>query len=149
MNHHNWMWKCTLLFALLVTGTTAVQAQTTINATIKNIESDNGNIVLFLWSSEDGFPNEIEKAYRIVRVKAREGSIVGSFRNIPAGTYAMSVIHDENSNETMDKNFIGMPAEPVGVLNQNSMGRPKYSTAKFVVKQGQTTANLEIQLMSL
>lgn len=33
------------------------------------------------------------------------------FKNIHHGIYAVSVLHDENNNGLMDKNFFGIPTE--------------------------------------
>jgi uncharacterized protein (DUF2141 family) len=37
-----------------------------------------------------------------------------SLRGIPAGTYAVTVLHDENSDGKMDFNWIGMPTKGYG-----------------------------------
>ncbi|MNT83012.1 hypothetical protein D3C72_2228260 [compost metagenome] len=45
------------------------------------------------------------------------------------------VYHDENNNGKLDKNFIGMPKEPVACSNnaKGFMGPPKYEDAKFII----------------
>ncbi|MBW2513530.1 MAG: DUF2141 domain-containing protein, partial [Deltaproteobacteria bacterium] len=35
-------------------------------------------------------------------------------QNIPPGKYALLVFLDENNNDRLDKNFIGIPNEPLG-----------------------------------
>jgi uncharacterized protein (DUF2141 family) len=34
---------------------------------------------------------------------------------VTPGDYAISVFHDENSNGKLDRNFMGMPKEGVGI----------------------------------
>ncbi|NOS91716.1 MAG: DUF2141 domain-containing protein, partial [Cyclobacteriaceae bacterium] len=53
--------------------------------------------------------------------------------NLPAGTYGISVMHDANSNEKMDSNFIGMPKEGFGFSNnaKGSFGPPSYEKTKL------------------
>ena len=55
------------------------------------------------------------------------------------GSYAVSVYHDQNDNGKLDRNFIGIPKEPVGTSNNPKVkfGKPKYEQAKFkVAEQG-------------
>ena len=57
-------------------------------------------------------------------------------RDIPAGTYAILVFHDVDSNKELNKNWIGMPKEPFGFSNdaKGKMGPPDYEDAAFKVK---------------
>jgi outer membrane protein len=58
--------------------------------------------------------------------------------NVPAGEYALMVYHDENENRGMDKNFIGIPTEPLGFSNNyRPKGPPSYTRAAFTVTQDQ------------
>ena len=56
--------------------------------------------------------------------------------NIPAGEYALLVYFDENDNGKMDKNFIGIPTEPLGFSNDyKPKGPPSYSRAMFLLAE--------------
>jgi uncharacterized protein (DUF2141 family) len=50
------------------------------------------------------------------------------------GRYTVFVVYDKNGNGKMDKNFLGIPKEPVG-LSRNptppKFGPPKFSDASF------------------
>ncbi len=61
-----------------------------------------------------------------------------SFADMPPGTYAAAVIHDENSNGKLDKNFLGMPTEGYGISNNHThaFSRPTWDESKFDVKAG-------------
>ena len=76
-----------------------------------NLESDKGYIRLALYSGEDSFMDEehaILYSYRI----DRPGSMEGILENLPYGEYAFAVFHDENNNDELDTNFLGIPVEP-------------------------------------
>jgi uncharacterized protein (DUF2141 family) len=50
------------------------------------------------------------------------------------GRYAMFVVHGKNANGKMDKNFLGIPKEPVGMSRnptQSKFGPPKFSDVSF------------------
>lgn len=58
--------------------------------------------------------------------------------DIPAGEYALMVYYDENLNQEMDRNFIGIPTEPLGFSNDyRPKGPPSYSRAAFTLTQNE------------
>ena len=66
-------------------------------------------------------------------IKIREGQARCDFEDIPPGTYAMAVIHDENMNGKLDTNWRGIPREGYGFSNDvtAAMGAPSFSAASF------------------
>ena len=66
-------------------------------------------------------------------VDIEDQSCTVTFKDVPAGTYAVSYIHDENGNGKMDTNFMGIPKEGYGCSNnaKGFMGPPKWEDAKF------------------
>ena len=68
---------------------------------------------------------------------------------IPAGKVAVLVYVDENENGRLDKNFIGIPKEMLGMSNNyRPKGPPAFELAAFDVTEG-TTATLDIKLDKL
>jgi uncharacterized protein (DUF2141 family) len=55
------------------------------------------------------------------------------FEDIPPGTYALVVIHDENMNGKLDTNLLGIPTEGYGFSNDAKalLGAPSFSPAGF------------------
>jgi uncharacterized protein (DUF2141 family) len=55
------------------------------------------------------------------------------FEDIPTGTYALAVIHDENMNGKLDTNLLGVPKEGYGFSNDVKAvrGAPTFSDASF------------------
>ena len=50
------------------------------------------------------------------------------------GRYAVFVVYDKNANGKMDKNFLGIPKEPVGISRnptQSKFGPPNFSDVSF------------------
>lgn len=61
--------------------------------------------------------------------------------DVPAGEVAVLVYVDENENGLIDKNFIGIPKEPLGISNNyRPKGPPAFSRARFTVTEGEATA---------
>ena len=65
--------------------------------------------------------------------KIGKGTYKGSFEILP-GTYAIGVYIDENDNEKLDTNFLGMPKEQYGFSNNaRAFGIPKFEAASFII----------------
>ncbi len=73
------------------------------------------------------------------------------FENIPAGNYAFVGFQDINSNETFDKNFVGMPKEPFALSNnagEKLFPPPGYEDLAIPVVEGQDNViNITLQTM--
>lgn len=123
-------------------------AQSDINVTVTDIESDKGKIILMLFEQADGFPSAKENAFKRVKLDAKEGTVSYTFNDIPVGTYALSVAHDENDNDEIDRNFIGMPKERVGALNQTGFGKPSFNRSKFELSRATDALKLEITFLN-
>lgn len=69
------------------------------------------------------------------RLQAPAGDVTHvRFDDVPAGRYALMVIHDENGNGTLDTNLVGMPVEGYGFSNNpRVMRKPTFDEAAFDV----------------
>jgi uncharacterized protein (DUF2141 family) len=100
---------------------------------VKNIRNDKGQIGFCLFNKSPGFPNHPEKAMRRSFVSVSGNAAEYTFTNIPFGTYAVCAFHDENNDQKINSNFIGIPKEGIGVSNnaKGHFGPPKFDDAKF------------------
>lgn len=98
-----------------------------------------GMITALLFDSPEGFEDFRGPVYR-QRVAAdgrRELQLTG----IAPGRYALVVFHDENSNDRLDSNFIGIPREPIGFSNAyRPKGPPSFARAAFQLDADDTMA---------
>ena len=68
-----------------------------------------------------------------VTKKIGKGTYRDSFE-IPPGTYAIGLYIDENENEKLDTNFLGIPKEQYGFSNNaKAFGIPKFEAASFAL----------------
>ena len=58
-----------------------------------------------------------------------------SFLNVEPDTYAIAVVHDENGNGKLDKNFVGVPSEGYGVSNNKTyaLSAPNWNESTFML----------------
>jgi uncharacterized protein (DUF2141 family) len=100
---------------------------------ISGFRNDVGNAGVSIFASAKGFPDNPALALKrqMVAIKGRHASVL--VPDLPPGQYAVSVLHDENGNQKMDKNFLGIPKEGWGVSNnvRPSMSAPKFADAAF------------------
>ena len=99
-----------------------------------NIRNRNGTVDCALFDSAAGFPREfLHSAQNVMVIKIRNTAARCDFEAIPPGTYALAVIHDENSNGKLDTNLVGMPTEGYGFSNNAKalIGTPSFSAAAF------------------
>lgn len=110
-----------------------------ITVHITGLRNLNGMVGASLYASKKGFPDTPERSYAtlVKKITATEDTFV--FENVPYGTYAISVLHDENGNGKMDKNFFGLPTEGCGISTNPKigMGGPKYNDSVFTLNSKQ------------
>jgi uncharacterized protein (DUF2141 family) len=131
----------TIFIALFFTTASALLAQEnpqitgipthfgTITVHIVSLKNLEGKLGVSLYNSKKGFPGKHEQAYASTMKKITSTADNVVFDNLPYGTYAVSIMHDENNNGKLDTTFIGIPKEGVGVSNNPKigMGGPKFN----------------------
>ena len=108
----------------------ATASSANINVEINGVRDAKGEILVSLFNQTEGW---LRTDVGAAKVAALPGVVKATFPNLPAGEYAVSVIHDLNSNGKLDSNLIGIPAEPYGFSNDASgnFGPPTFDQAKF------------------
>jgi len=120
------------LSMILLLSQHAVAADLTVN--ISDVEKGKGHLMIALYASNEDYKNG--KVSFHTKVKALNGKEVAIFENLPNGEYAIKMYQDENDNNEMDFNMMGIPKEGYGFSNNVGMfGAPEYKEAKFVVKE--------------
>jgi uncharacterized protein (DUF2141 family) len=124
-------------------------ADNVIHIEISGLRSDKGQMLCALFSSAESFPTKADKAVARLTAKIAERQAVCDFTGVAPGTYAVSVVHDENSNGKLDRNFIGMPREGVGASNdaKGHMGPPKFNAASFPYKGGRLDLKIHVNYL--
>lgn len=115
-----------------------------IEVKVDNIENQKGKMYIGLFNKAKGF-REVSKTFKQTSMQIDAKSLHYTFRDLPQGTYAISVFHDENNNGALDTNLIGIPKENYGFSNniRHLMRATSFDEAKFVLKKNtQLTINV-------
>ena len=107
----------------------------------------NRTVIAALFDSADTFVG-LRNPVRIVTLPDG-GRTPGRLRDLPPGEFALMVYVDENGNGRLDKNFIGIPCEPLGFSNRYwPQGPPVFRRAAFRLDEGETRT-FDIELRSV
>ncbi len=122
--------KITILMLLAACFTFPAFSQGTLRVEVSNVKEAKGTVNVGLFATEDTF---LKKPTFGKIVKADKEKVIAVFENLPNGTYAISVIHDENENGELDTNFMGIPKEGFGFGNDASgmFGPPSFEKASI------------------
>ena len=135
------------LLLVLTTGTALAQ-NAPLTVTVSQFKNTQGKARYWLYRSAEGFLTNEKNAVRIVDAPITGTSSRYVFENLPAGTYALTVIHDENGNHRFDTTFIGLPKEAYGTTNDargGLSGPPKFEEARFTHAQTGTTVTVKVE----
>lgn len=99
---------------------------------VSGVKNDTGKVGILVFAQAEGFPEESEKALHRIEQKATAGTVVFKVPDLKPGSYAFVVLHDENKNRKLDKNFFGYPKEGVAISNATKIARPKFAKARIV-----------------
>jgi len=134
------------LVSIFTVSLSAQDKKATLTVELKNVKIE-GTLYLTLYNKDDGYPTDSTKAFakNMKKVTAVTEKVV--FKDIPFGTYAVSVWHDQNDNQKMEKNLIGIPKEGMGVSNdaKGNTGPPKFKDAKFVIDKEKTEISITLR----
>jgi len=107
----------------------------TVEITVTDLRNTKGVVMACMTDNPDIFPRcrEDEDSFRTT-VAAAE-TITLRFTGVPAGTYAIALLHDENENGRSDRALTLIPREGYGFSNDAPvrMGPPDFEDAEFTV----------------
>ncbi|WP_343227949.1 DUF2141 domain-containing protein [Stakelama flava] len=133
-----------LIVVAALTGAAAPSAPSPLTVRIDNLRSQKGQVLLCLTASAAHFPDCADDPNAIRRSVPAAQHVI-RFDALAPGTYAVSVIHDENGNSRLDT-FAGIPREGFGFSRNPAVhfGPPRFAAVRFVL--GADTANQDIKI---
>ena len=125
-------------------------AQARVQAVISNLENNKGVCRVCIFNNAASFNGEGGEPVQCVAAPVNSLQSKADFNNLPPGRYAIFVFHDANSNNRMDKNFVGVPKEGYGA-SRNKLpfaAAPNFNNNAFTITAG-TTTTVNIRLRNL
>ena len=120
---------------LLIANASPAASESTGNLiiNISGFPSSDGFAMVALNNSEESYIGGENEAIAKTRIRVVDQKAQVIFANLPYGSYGVSLYHDENANEKMDKNAMGIPKEAYGFSNnaKGFFGKPDYKDIMF------------------
>lgn len=111
---------------------------TTITVDLTGLRNKTGMVYVCMTAKPKAFPKgcDTDPDRRVAAIKASDGGPL-ILRDVPAGRYAISVLHDENSNKKMDMTLF-LPKEGYAFSRDAPvrMAPPRFDAAVFEVLPG-------------
>jgi uncharacterized protein (DUF2141 family) len=109
------------------------------------MNSNNGNVKIALCNSDSNYKDHRSPFIgKTIAIKNNYALI--EFEDLPFGDYAIKAFHDEDSNDDLNTNILGIPIEDYGFSNnaRGMFGPPSWEDAKF--KFNNETKIIEIEI---
>lgn len=99
---------------------------------IKGLKNDQGTVKVALCNSSENYKDD-KSPFKAAIIEIKDNQAIAVFDNLPSGNYAVKAFHDENNNDDLDTNFLGIPKEDYGFSNnvRGLFGPPSWDAAKF------------------
>lgn len=106
------------------------RGNSSIELHLENIRNAKGQILVALFNSEKGFPDDPDQSFKSWKFENGKPMVLP---DIPRGFYALSIVHDEDMNNQMTYSKFGLPNEGYwfSKVRLPIIKRPTFEKAKF------------------
>jgi uncharacterized protein (DUF2141 family) len=113
---------------------------------IDGFKNKQGQVCASIFAKSQGFPNDRDRMLQSQCTKITDTPVKLNFENLPAGSYAIAVMHDSNGDSKLNRNPLGMPTEGFGFSKNPEVrtSAPKFNEAAILLAGPNT--NIQIQL---
>jgi uncharacterized protein (DUF2141 family) len=105
----------------------------TLTVIAEGVANSTGVVGVLVFNSPEGWPDRVSAALKARAVPAHAGITEVTIPGLAPGKYAVAVLHDENKNQKLDRNWLGIPTEQWGMSNNPSyvLSAPSFESALF------------------
>jgi uncharacterized protein (DUF2141 family) len=129
-------------------GSAWAQPGATVTVKIEGLKGTEGVALVVLYESAESWL-KIPKAAQVVPAKIAGSALTVELKGVKPGTYAVSVIHDENKNNELDMRWLPYPKpkEGSGASGEAASNKlaPKWESSKFEVPAEGKTINVAVR----
>ncbi|BAY62011.1 hypothetical protein NIES22_20780 [Calothrix brevissima NIES-22] len=113
---------------------------------IDGFKNKQGQVCASVFANSQGFPNNRDRVIQSQCTKITDASVKLTFENLPAGSYAVAVMHDKNEDSKLNRNSLGIPTEGFGFSKNPEIrtSAPKFSEAAILLAGPNT--NIQVHL---
>ncbi len=106
-----------------------------------------GSLRVKLVRDAEGFPGSDAHVVARARVPIRGPDARVAFPDVPFGSYAVVVLHDEDDDAALDRNLLGIPTEGLGFSSgaRVRFGPPSFEDARFTLDEPALELEIEVR----
>ncbi|WP_158078568.1 MipA/OmpV family protein [Microbulbifer mangrovi] len=121
------------IFALVFAG---VASAAELDVRVANAPAE-GELVFQVYDNPDAFGDFRSPRWETRLAVDSDGRY--QLKDLPPGAFALLVYADRNGNRALDRTFIGIPKEPIGLSNgYRPKGPPSFQRASFILAENET-----------
>lgn len=138
---------CLAISAVPILSALAQEKVYALTVTVTNIPGAKGNLLIGLYDSEATFTDEPLAISPKIPVTSSD-DVNTTIEGLKPGTYAIAVIQDLNGNGELDRNFLGMPKEPLAfsVISEIPKGKPNFAACSFKIVDADVAMTIPLVL---
>ena len=116
------------------------EGQGRVEITMTEFENAEGQALVAFFLDDSGWPDPDESIFATLTVPISDGRAFAVVEDVPAGPFAVSVFHDEDSDLELGSGAFGIPSEAYGFSAdaRNPFGPPKFEEAQLELAAGET-----------
>jgi uncharacterized protein (DUF2141 family) len=119
-----------------------------VNVSVSGLRNVKGQLMVCLTKNPKAFPDCSKDPSSIKKLVAANKAGSFTFQNVAPGTYAVAIVHDENSNNKMDLSLF-IPKEGFAFSRNPTItvGPPKFKSAAFAVGSNEVSQAIKMKYM--
>ena len=116
-----------------------------VQVQLTGLRNAQGRVLMAAHATRDSFPSQWDKAAAKLDVTASGPTLTLTLKLPAPGRYALIVVHDEDGDGQMSKNFIGLPREGyITGNNPKSLEFPRFDRSLVDLKEA---GRMELRLL--
>lgn len=117
-----------------------------IDVRIDGFKNNKGTVKIALVNSKESYDSN-ENIFRGAKEPIHDLKCAFVFSSVPYGEYALKIFHDENNNDNLDTNFLGVPKERYGFSNnvRGKFGPPEFEKTIFTLSADTLVINVTVE----
>lgn len=125
------------------------KAKEPVSIQIENLRSAKGQVIIQVFTNETNFKaDKPMQTAKFPKRSVREGKMTIHLKLSP-GVYGIALLDDENSNDKMDNNMLGIPKEGFGFANyyHSGMSRPKFNNFRVTITESPSPLTIRVRYL--
>jgi uncharacterized protein (DUF2141 family) len=137
------LFDCLLLILVLgawmMSSTVNAVSNSRLTVQVNGLKNQKGKVCFSLFSNEQGFPTQSDRAIASRCVETGQASVSATFEQLAPGRYAVAVLHDANNDGNFNTGFLRNPR--IGT------GAPKFRDTAILVTGENTMIQIDLKYL--